>query len=204
MVRIVFLRCAHVVLFVVTTGLAPARAEPKIARLPILVHMAQESGADVATRAFLDQQLRRANQIFAPYGVAFQLVRLERPAMLARMDTRADRNGLAVHVQQRVLNCFVVASLLDVDEPARVRRGVHWHAETQAGAHYVILSAIAEPDVLAHELGHFLGNPRHSETPGNLMSYQRTEALPFLDAAQQRRLQRALRAYVRSGEIVPG
>lgn len=204
MVRIVLIRCAFVVLFAVTACLAPARAAPAIVRLPILVHMAQENGADVTTRAFIEHHVRRANQIFAPYGVAFELVRLERPSMLARMDTRADRNGLAPHVQHGVLNCFVVASLLDVDEPGRVRRGVHWHAETRAGTHYVILSAIAEPDVLAHELGHFLGNPRHSETPGNLMSYQRTEALPFLDAAQQRRLQRALRAYVRSGEIAPG
>lgn len=199
------MRTALVILLCVVTCLAvaPGHAEPALVRLPLLVHMAREQGADVATRAFVDQHVQRANEIFAAYGVAFELVRVEQPSMAARMETRSDRNQLAIHVKRGVLNCFVVASLMDVDEPGRVRRGVHWHAETQAGTHYVILSAIAEPHVLAHELGHFLGNPRHSDTPGNLMSYERTDALPFLDAGQQRRLQRALHAYLRSGEIRP-
>ena len=67
----------------------------------------------------------------------------------------------------------------------------------------MILSAIAGPDVLAHELGHFLGNPAHSDVPGNLMSYQHTEALPFLDALQSSRLRRTLRRYLRTRELVP-
>ena len=55
--------------------------------------------------------------------------------------------------------------------------------------------------VLAHELGHFLGNRRHSDTPGNLMSYQHTEVLPFLDEPQQRRLRERLAKYLRTGEL---
>lgn len=180
-----------------------AGAAPASVCLPILVHMAQEGGADVATREALARHLQRANAIFAAYDVAFELVGVERPTISARMETRADRDELAAQVKPGVINLFVVASLMDVDEPGRVRRGVHWHAGTQMDVHYLIVSAIAEPDVLAHELGHFLGNPRHSDTPGNLMSYQRTEALPFLDLAQQRRVQRAVRAYLRRRELVP-
>jgi hypothetical protein len=82
-----------------------------------------------------------------------------------------------------------------------MRRGVHWHSQSHPGKHYVILSSIAGPNVLAHELGHYLGNPKHSEVPGNLMSYQRAEGPPFLDAIQVRRIQRTLRGYLKSGEL---
>lgn len=182
--------------------LPAARAEPEVVRVPIFVHMARENDRNVASDAFVARQVARANQIFGAYGVSFDVVGVDHPAMLARMESRAHRNGLAVHVAPGVLHCFIVAALLDVDEPGRVRRGVHWHAYDHfAGRHYVILSAIAEPDVLAHELGHFLGNPRHSDVPGNLMSYKRTETLPFLDGAQQRRLQRTLRTYLNTGEL---
>ena len=119
------------------------------------------------------------------------------------METREDRDALGTRVHEGVINCFVVSSLRDVDEPERMRRGVHWHSTSVTGAHYVILSAIAEPFVLAHELGHFLGNPRHSHTPGNLMSYTRLEGLPFLDAVQQARVRRRLQRYLHDGELVP-
>jgi hypothetical protein len=67
----------------------------------------------------------------------------------------------------------------------------------------VILSSIAGPDVLAHELGHFLGNREHSDVPGNLMSYEHTDVLPFLDAVQREKLRRTLAGYLRRRELVP-
>jgi hypothetical protein len=182
-------------------GAARASAEARGVELPVVVHMAHEGGEAVADRDFLEGQFARANEIFSPYGVRFVMRELVEGPLPARMESRDDRSGLGAHVQRGVINCFVVASLRDVDEPERMRRGVHWHSQSHAGAHYVILSAISEPEVLAHELGHYLGNPRHSDTPGNLMSYQRTDALPFLDAAQQRRVKLAIRRYVRAGEL---
>jgi hypothetical protein len=95
-----------------------------------------------------------------------------------------------------------------VDEPDRMRRGVHWHAalsgghRTLSGAHYVIISTLGDRDVFSHELGHYLGNPEHSQSVGNLMSYERGSMLPFLDAAQVARLERALRGYLKRGELV--
>jgi hypothetical protein len=169
--------------------------------VPLLVHMTREDGRAVASDAFVSAQLRRANEIFAPYGVVFDLIEVLTSGAAPHMETRADRSALASWARDGVVDCFVVASLRDVDEPERMRRGVHWHSENFAGAHYVILSAISEPDVLAHELGHYLGNPRHSEVAGNLMSYLRGEGLPVLDAAQQRRVRRTLRAYRKSGEL---
>ncbi len=100
-----------------------------------------------------------------------------------------------------MIDCFVVRSLRDVDDPSAMRRGVHWRSQTHAGAHYVIVSSIAGLNVLAHELGHYLGNPAHSEVAGNLMSYTAGEGLPTLDIKQQTRLARVLRGYLKSGEL---
>jgi hypothetical protein len=177
-----------------------AQAEPTW--LPLVVHTAQVAGQPVAAPEFIAERIARANQIFAPYGVGF--VADQRGALgeaHARLETRADRDALGGEVARGAIHCFVVESLRDVDEPERMRRGVHWRSHTHPGAHFVIVSVISGPDVLAHELGHFLGNPEHSATPGNLMSYQREEGLPFLDAAQIGKLQRALRGYLRRGEL---
>ena len=177
-------------------------AERGPVRLGLAVHMARQEGLPVAEQAFVERQLAMANRIFARYGVAFeQRERHEGDDVAASMETRADRDALGAFVRPHLINVFVVASLLDVDEAQRIRRGVHWHSATHAPAHYVILSRISFDAVLAHELGHFLGNPRHSNTPGNLMSYQHTEELPFLDQPQQRRLRESLAAYLRTGEL---
>jgi hypothetical protein len=48
---------------------------------------------------------------------------------------------------------------------------------------YVIVSSAARETTLAHELGHFLGNP-HSFVKNNLMSYERDGGQVFLDESQ--------------------
>ena len=65
----------------------------------------------------------------------------------------------------------------------------------------MIVSAISGPYVLAHELGHFLGNPEHSEVAGNLMSYQLTDEVPVLDHAQIGRVRDTVEALFRSSEL---
>lgn len=177
---------------------------PAVRWLPLVLHVVEEDGKPVADAGFIAERIARANEIYAPYRVGFVVQeRLPLKAAHAHLSSRADRDALAEYLKRKVINCFVVASLRDVDEPERMRRGVHWHAATRGGAHYVIISTLGGRDVLSHELGHFLGNPEHSPTPGNLMSYEHGPMLPFLDAAQLKRLERSLRGYFKRAELVP-
>lgn len=202
--RLLQRRVALLGLAAAALGLAPpARAgEREVVRLGLAVHVAREEGEPVADEAFIQRQVDTANRIYAPYGVQFERrERHDRDARAARMETRADRDALGAFVRPHWINVFVVASLMDVDEAQRVRRGVHWHSTSHVPAHYLILSRISFDAVLAHELGHYLGNPRHSETPGNLMSYHHTDVLPFLDEGQQKRMRSSIAAYLRTAEL---
>ena len=172
--------------------------------LPLTLHIAERAGVPVVDDAFITARVARANEIFAPYDVQFTVTsRVALEERHAAMASRADRDALGEYFTRGTIHVFLVESLLDVDQPDRVRRGVHWLSATCRGAHYVILSSIAGVSVLAHELGHYLGNPQHSDDPGNLMSYQHTEVLPFLDTAQIGRLRRRLRQYLTTKELVP-
>jgi hypothetical protein len=184
---------------------APARARAPVV-LPVQVHVVHVNGEPVATGSFVDRQLEQANAIFSAYGVRFVETdaRMALPARHAALQTRADRDALGAYSKPGAIHCFIVRSLRDVDETERMRQGVHWHSRAHPGAHFVVLSSSAGRDVLAHELGHYLGNRRHSATPGNLMSYERGARPPFLDEGQLRRMRAAIRDYRRRGELAIG
>jgi hypothetical protein len=130
------------------SAVVASSAQPRL--LPITLHVAEVDGKPVVDAAFLEAQVARANEIFAPYGVQFQVVAREPlAARHAAMETRADRDALGAYFARGTLHVFCVASLRDVDEPERMRRGVHWHAQTRPGTHYVIISSISGPNVLA-------------------------------------------------------
>jgi hypothetical protein len=172
-------------------------------RIPIVLHVAQRDGEDVVSRSFIAEQLAAANTIYRPLGI--ELVDAERVPLVgtaAEVITRDDRDALERYVRTGAVHCFMVAKLMDVDEPGRERRGVHWHPRPRPQNSYLIVSKISKPYVLAHELGHLLGNPKHSDTQGNLMSYAWTVDPPFLDAAQIQRIQNVLTRLLKSGRLV--
>ncbi|MCA9601240.1 MAG: hypothetical protein R3A78_07755 [Polyangiales bacterium] len=173
-----------------------------ITTLPIALHVATEHGAPVADDAWIHAALAEANRIYAPARIAFDVRTRDTYDSPITLETRDDRNRLGAKVSLGLINWFVTKSLRDVDEPDRMRRGVHWRANDAAGVrrHFVIVSILAGPSVLAHELGHFFGN-KHSPVPGNIMSYERTEDPPAFDTEQLARIRRVLRACLRSGEI---
>jgi hypothetical protein len=160
-----------------------------------------DAGKPIADPAWLAGEIDAAEGLFEPLGVRFARVDgAPLDASVAHVETRADRNAFASHVTSHDIDVFVVGSLRDVDDPAQVRRGVHWHAPS--GTHYLILVATAPKTVLAHELGHYFGNP-HSPVVDNVMSYERSGAPVFFDADQGKRIAARARAYVKSGELVP-
>lgn len=183
-------------------GPSGAQPAPPARQVPVHAAVAHVDGAPVLDRDRLEAMCARATRIFAAASLAFVLEDV-RPltGAHARLETRADRHALAAEHRRRVVNVFVVASLRDVDDPSRFRMGVHWRPDrSRPELHYVIVSASAFDDVLAHELGHYFGNHRHSDVPGNIMSYTRAEE-PFFDPTQLAVIARHVARFVRSGEL---
>lgn len=184
--------------------LAGAKAAPSPTLIEIRPVVAAPDGAPVVDRAWLEARVARSNAIFAPYDLRFTLGPTETIAAPVDARVRADRDALAKHVAPAVVNLFVVGTLMDIHEEGRVRRGVHWKARRGGRrVHYVIMASYASEGILAHELAHFFGNPKHRHRPGNLVGYVPGLGLPTLDPDQEARMRRALRRMVRSGELAP-
>jgi len=139
--------------------------------------------------------------VFAPTGLSFRNAGVERLAGAhAVLSSRNDRNQLARYLERGVVNAFVVGEMYDVDNRAEWRRGVHWRLQWRPNQHYVILTGIAPPTTLAHELGHFFGNRLHRWVPGNIMSYEHGDS-PRFDADQLRRVENTARRLLRSRRL---
>ncbi|MDB4942228.1 MAG: hypothetical protein JWP97_1762 [Labilithrix sp.] len=176
-------------------ALRPART------FPITVTVALEAGQPARDASWVTAQIDVANGLYGPLGITFrQTGDRTMPARHANQHTREDRDALAPLASTSTIDVFVVTSLEDVDEPGRMRRGVAWTSRTDQ-KRYIILSSIAQPGVLAHELGHFFGNG-HSDVPDNLMSYTRTpNGTVFLDDAQVARVQSFATRFLASGRL---
>lgn len=182
-------------------GASVARADegPAVA---LAFAVVEAEGRAVVDEAWLDAQVAAANALYAAIPLRFVRAGRVRPldGRLAHIETRAQRDAAMAELLPGAVDVRVAASLMDVDEPGRVRRGVHWHLRRDRRRHYIILSSIASPGVLAHELGHYFGLA-HSPVADNLMSYDRTGAPVFLDEAQKAIVREALRRYLRSREL---
>ena len=183
-----------------------AHARESIGTFPVAFSVVEEDGEPVRDGAWLGTQLARAETLFGAHGVHFRRAPGRAiAACFADMVTRGDRNALASLALPGVINVFVVATLKDVDEENRFRFGVHWRPDGpqgQRGTRYIILSAFAPEGVLAHELGHYFGNP-HSAVPDNVMSYVRTGKDPFFDAAQIAIIRASAQRILTSREVWP-
>lgn len=179
-----------------------ARAEDDYGpTFPIAISIATKEGVRAADDAWIASQIEAANELFGPIGIHFRWqLEKEIPAAHFEMHSRADRDGLASHVEKNVIDVFVVSELEDVDEPGRMRKGVAWTNKT-AGKRYLILSASAPRGVLTHELGHFFGNA-HTDVPDNLMSYSRTPSgTVFLNEPQIARSREFAARFLSSGRL---
>jgi hypothetical protein len=164
--------------------------------------IAEEEKRAVQPDAWLEAQLASAEKLFGPIGVHFRWT-LKKPLAPehTHLETRHDRDVLAEQLEPGVINVFIVASLRDVDDPSLMRMGVCWRRGND-GKPYLVVSATARPTVLAHELGHFFGNP-HSPTPNNVMSYTRTGEDVFFDDAQTRTIRTWAKRHVAERWVLP-
>lgn len=196
-----------VALCVPAVALAPRRAlaerEPVF---PVDIAVTSDEGHEVVDRAWIDKEIAAAEHVFGPIGVH---VRAEsvRPLgpELARIEDPRMRDRFAPLVTAHRIQIFVVRSLRDNVEVGVYRGGVTWDsvpsAQNGPTRRFVLLAATAAESSLAHELGHFFGLRPHSAVKNNLMSYDRDDALVFLDPSQQAIVQATSRALRASGSL---
>lgn len=176
--------------------------EARDVRIDVHVLDAQRGQVD---GAWIKQRLVLANSLFAGTGLRFcfgSRHRLE--PRHARLRSRRDRHALAAALRAQRLNVFVVDALHDVDEPGRMRRGVHWRLPNDPRQrHYVVVTASSPVSVLAHELGHFFGHHHHVGALDNLMSYRRSGGPLHLTPKQKALLRRRGRRIAASDALAP-
>jgi hypothetical protein len=182
----------------------PVHAAPETSEavtFPISIAVATQDGVPARDDAWIATQIDDANALYGPLGVRFRwTLRREIAGAHAELHSRADRDALAPLVEKNVIDVFVVSVLEDVDEPGRFRKGVAWTSKP-TGKRFLVLSAAAPRNVLAHELGHFFGNG-HTAVADNLMSYVRTPGgTVFLDDTQIERIRLFSSRFLESGRL---
>ncbi len=183
---------------------APPKLPPKLPTVPLSIAVAELDGAGVVSDEWLQRQVSEAQRLLEPHGVFVAQARRRRlPARQAKLETAVDRDGLAEHVQQQVINVFIVKSLRDVDDPRLMRQGVRWRLRRNLRKDYIIVAASAMPTTLCHELGHYFGNG-HSSVVNNIMSYRRDDpAKVAFNDRQGIKMRRTTRALLSRGRVVP-
>lgn len=187
---------------------AKAKAPAPLPTFSLAVGVAKKAdGKPAVTDAFVDAQVLEAERLLGPLGVHVKKASSRTLASsFAKIETRADRNGLASELRAGVINVYYVESLRDVDDPRYLIQGVHWRPTAgpakDQGKRWIFVAAAASPTTTAHELGHYFGLP-HVKTKNNLMSYERDGGTVFLDPKQGESMVAFARLYVRSRELVP-
>jgi len=179
---------------------AGAEEEP-ILTMNVAVRAVDVEGTRVVDDAWVDAQWAAVDRLYAKMGIRFERRWDDSlPATSARLETKEDRDALGEYFVDGVINVFFVKALLDIDEIGRIRMGVCWR--TPSRKRFVAVASNAKPTVLAHELGHFLGNG-HSKVMDNVMSYDRTGGPVFFDAAQKKTMRATALQLLRDGVVRP-
>jgi hypothetical protein len=184
---------------VVVAALVPrlAHADPIFG---LSISIARDAGERIVDDAWVQAQIDEANRLFGPLGTRFRwTIEKELPEPHGELHSRADRDALTPLTERSSIDVFLVRELEDVDEPGRPRMGVCWTG--RGGKRFIVLARNARPSVLAHELGHFFGNP-HSPVLDNLMSYARGGAPVFLDARQAATIKSFTTRFLATGRLV--
>jgi hypothetical protein len=184
-----------------TGSSARAADADAVMTLAVSVAAATLDGERVVDDAWIDGQWAAVDRLYAGIGIRFERKwTAALPESSARLETREDRDALGVHVSDGAIHVFFVKSLLDIDEMGRIRMGVCWRAPGRR--RFVAVASNAKPTVLAHELGHYLGNG-HSKVTDNVMSYDRTGGPVFFDATQRKIMRTTALQLLQDGLVRP-
>ncbi|MCX5745378.1 MAG: hypothetical protein NT062_23110 [Proteobacteria bacterium] len=163
----------------VSAGTACAQARAHC--FGIQLHVAKAAGEGyVVTPAWVAEQLAQAQALFAPLDVSFELVGADAlPGSAAHLATRKDRDAVARgRLGGGVVHVVLTGKLDDVDVAGDVARGVTWRVNGDAQTKIIIVSGVAKPRTLAHELGHLFGLP-HSTHAISIMNKRDRKTPPY-------------------------
>ena len=160
---------------------------------------------------WLKAQLKEANTLFSPLKLCFWIGESQPlPQSDGVMRTRVQRTQLGRsqgYLKTGRIDLFVVNRLNDVDIKGAEIRGVHWRDPAdRTRKRWIILSRIARPKVMAHELGHYFDLP-HSKYPSSIMN-KRSRTQPPMSARgfvkqEYKIMKRAWHRMKRSGHLKP-
>ena len=127
--------------------------------------------ANAVTPEWIDAQIARANELFAPADITLERGPIDDKSPEKVMCT-SERVALRKLVTTGSIHIFITRELADVDKAGEQIRGV---TLAKGGSKYIILSAIAMDRVLAHELGHLFGLPHSTHVESIMNKTPRTD-----------------------------
>jgi hypothetical protein len=182
----------------------PGCREGTVTCLGVAVFLGTDDEGPVHGPEWVAEQVANANAGLAPLGIALELDSVEfLPLEEYHVVSKDDRDRLGEERWRKgVVNVFVPGKVDNVDEAGEIY-GVHWRLRKDVRRRWIIVSSIAWPFTLEHELGHFFGLS-HTKKNGSVMNLK--GATParerrFLDWENDA-MKKVLTAKLKSGEVV--
>jgi hypothetical protein len=149
----------------------------------IELFVVHERGEPVQSSQWWAAEVARANDLFAPMDVGFELAAVHFIGEeWAHVDGRLRRDELGRRKRRSgVMHVFMVRQLDDVDIEGNLLYGVHWRDRGRAGQRWIILSARdSSATTFAHEAGHYFGLP-HSSYAVSIMNKTPRDEPPWTE-----------------------